>query len=221
MTVPSTTHNLNGFLKNVVSRTKGAKSALSTLIISRLWNFSIELKPSQFHLCFGSQGYIHKLIANHQYCLESSSLKSYKTTVFSHVNVLSRIANGSHCVFLRGFFFKWPDYQILLWIFFYYRIHYELLNRKRGKKKQQLVTGGSKRLLTPWAFFPSTLMMFLTVFITLIINAWYVCCKYKTMFHFYIERTCVPSSSFGGRCIRCTNSSTCRAFSILVKVFLN
>lgn len=220
MTVPSTTHNLNGFLKNVVSRTKGAKSALSTLIISRLWNFSIELKPSQFHLCFGSQGYILKLIANHQYCLESSSLKSYKTTVFSHVNVLSRIANGSHCVFLRGFFFKWPDYQILLWIFFYYRIHYELLNRKRGKK-QQLVTGGSKRLLTPWAFFPSTLMMFLTVFITLIINAWYVCCKYKTMFHFYIERTCVPSSSFGGRCIRCTNSSTCRAFSILVKVFLN
>lgn len=183
MTVPSTTHNLNGFLKNVVSRTKGAKSALSTLIISRLWNFSIELKPSQFHLCFGSQGYIHKLIANHQYCLESSSLKSYKTTVFSHVNVLSRIANGSHCVFLRGFFFKWPDYQILLWIFFYYRIHYELLNRKRGKK-QQLVTGGSKRLLTPWAFFPSTLMMFLTVFITLIINAWYVCCKYMTMFHF-------------------------------------
>lgn len=118
MTVPSTTHNLNGFLKNVVSRTKGAKSALSTLIISRLWNFSIELKPSQFHFCFGSQGYILKLIANHQYCLESSSLKSYKTTVFSHVNVLSRIANGSHCVFLRGFFFKWPDYQILLWIFF-------------------------------------------------------------------------------------------------------
>lgn len=106
MTVPSTTHNLNGFLKNVVSQTKGAKSALSTLIISRLWNFSIELKPSQFHLCFGSQGYILKLIANHQYCLESSSLKSYKTTVFSHVNVLSRIANGSHCVFLRGFFFK-------------------------------------------------------------------------------------------------------------------
>lgn len=220
MTVPSTTHNLNGFLKNVVSRTKGAKSALSTLIISRLWNFSIELKPSQFHLCFGSQGYILKLIANHQYCLESSSLKSYKTTVFSHVNVRSRIANGSHCVFLRGFFLKWPDYQILLWIFFYYRIHYELLNRKRGKK-QQLVTGGSKRLLTPWAFFPSTQMMFLTVFITLIINAWYVCCKYMTMFHFYIERTCVPSSSFGGRCIRCTNSSTCRAFSILVKVFLN
>lgn len=118
MTVPSTTHNLNGFLKNVVSRTKGAKSALSTLIISRLWNFSIELKPSQFHFCFGSQGYILKLIANHQYCLESSSLKSYKTTVFSHVNVLSRIANGSHCVFLRDFFFKWPDYQILLWIFF-------------------------------------------------------------------------------------------------------
>lgn len=118
MTVPSTTHNLNGYLKNVVSRTKGVKSALSTLIISRLWNFSIELKPSQFHLCFGSQGYILKLIANHQYCLESSSLKSYKTTVFSHVNVLSRIANGSHCVFLRGFFFKWPDYQILLWIFF-------------------------------------------------------------------------------------------------------
>lgn len=220
MTVPSTTHNLNDFLKNVVSRTKGAKSALSTLIISRLWNFSIELKPSQFHLCFGSQGYILKLIANHQYCLESSSLKSYKTTVFSHVNVLSRIANGSHCVFLRVFFFKWPDYQILLWIFFYYRIHYELLNRKRGKK-QQLVTGGSKRLLTPWAFFPSTQMMFLTVFITLIINAWYVCCKYTTMFHFYIERTCVPSSSFGGRCIRCTNSSICRAFSILVKVFLN
>lgn len=220
MTVPSTTHNLNGFLKNVVSRTKGAKSALSTLIISRLWNFSIELKPSQFHFCFGSQGYILKLIANHQYCLESSSLKSYKTTVFSHVNVLSRIANGSHCVFLRGFFFKWPDYQILLWILFYYRIHYELLNRKRGKK-QQLVTGGSKRFLTLWAFFPSTLMMLLTVFITLIINAWYVCCKYKTMFHFYIERTCVPSSSFGGRCIRCTNSSTCRAFSILVKVFLN
>lgn len=108
MTVPSTTHNLNGFLKNVVSRTKGAKSALSTLIISRLWNFSIELKPSQFHLCFGSQGYILKLIANHQYCLESSSLKSYKTTVFSHVNVLSRIANGSHCVFLRGFFLNDP-----------------------------------------------------------------------------------------------------------------
>lgn len=23
-----------------------------------------------------------------------------------------------HIVFLRGFFFKWPDYQILLWIFF-------------------------------------------------------------------------------------------------------
>lgn len=108
MTVPSTTHNLNDFLKNVVSRTKGAKSALSTLIISRLWNFSIELKPSQFHLCFGSQGYILKLIANHQYCLESSSLKSYKTTVFSHVNVLSRIANGSHCVFLRGFFLNDP-----------------------------------------------------------------------------------------------------------------
>lgn len=107
-------------------------------------------KTSQFYFCFGSQGYILKLIANHQFCLESSSLKSYKTTVFSHVNVLSRIANGSHCVSPR-FFFKWPDYQILLWIFFYYRIHYELLNRKRGKK-QQLVTGGSKRLLTPWAF---------------------------------------------------------------------
>lgn len=108
-------------------------------------------KTSQFYFCFGSQGYILKLIANHQFCLESSSLKSYKTTVFSHVNVLSRIANGSHCVSPRFFFFKWPDYQILLWIFFYYRIHYELLNRKRGKK-QQLVTGGSKRLLTPWAF---------------------------------------------------------------------
>lgn len=134
MTVPSTTHNLNGFLKNVVSRTKGAKSALSTLIISRLWNFSIELKPSQFHLCFGSQGYIHKLIANHQYCLESSSLKSYKTTVFSHVNVLSRIANGSHCVFLRGFFLNDPITKFSFEFFFYYRIHYELLNRKRGKK---------------------------------------------------------------------------------------
>lgn len=200
MTVPSTTHNLNGFLKNVVSRTKGAKSALSTLIISRLWNFSIELKPSQFHFCCGSQGYILKLIANHQYCLESSSLKSYKTTVFSHVNVLSRIANGSHCVFLRGFFFKWPDYQILLWIFFFTTEYIMNCWTENEAKKQQLVTGGSKRLLTPWAFFPSTLMMFLTVFITLIINAWYVCCKYKTMFHFYIERTCVPSSSFGGRC---------------------
>lgn len=118
MTVPSTTHNLNGFLKNVVSRTKGAKSALSTLIISRLWNFSIELKPSQFHLCFGSQGYILKLIANHQYCLESSSLKSYKTTVFSHVNVLSRIANGSHCVFLRGFFLNDPITKFSFEFFF-------------------------------------------------------------------------------------------------------
>lgn len=118
MTVPSTTHNLNDFLKNVVSRTKGAKSALSTLIISRLWNFSIELKPSQFHLCFGSQGYILKLIANHQYCLESSSLKSYKTTVFSHVNVLSRIANGSHCVFLRGFFLNDPITKFSFEFFF-------------------------------------------------------------------------------------------------------
>lgn len=118
MTVPSTTHNLNGFLKNVVSRTKGAKSALSTLIISRLWNFSIELKPSQFHFCFGSQGYILKLIANHQYCLESSSLKSYKTTVFSHVNVLSRIANGSHCVFLRGFFLNDPITKFSFEFFF-------------------------------------------------------------------------------------------------------
>lgn len=221
MTVPSTTHNLNGFLKNVVSRTKGAKSALSTLIISRLWNFSIELKPSQFHLCFGSQGYIHKLIANHQYCLESSSLKSYKTTVFSHVNVLSRIANGSHCVFLRGFFLNDPITKFSFEFFFLLPNTLWTAEPKTRQKKQQLVTGGSKRLLTPWAFFPSTLMMFLTVFITLIINAWYVCCKYTTMFHFYIERTCVPSSSFGGRCIRCTNSSTCRAFSILVKVFLN
>lgn len=118
MTVPSTTHNLNDFLKNVVSRTKGAKSALSTLIISRLWNFSIELKPSQFHLCFGSQGYILKLIANHQYCLESSSLKSYKTIVFSHVNVLSRIANGSHCVFLRGFFLNDPITKFSFEFFF-------------------------------------------------------------------------------------------------------
>lgn len=140
-------------------------------------------KTSQFHFCFGSQGYILKLIANHQYCLESSSLKSYKTTVFSHVNVLSRIANGSHCVFLRGFFLNDPITKFSFEFFFYYRIHYELLNRKRGKK-QQLVTGGSKRLLTLWAFFPSTLMMFLTVFITLIINACYVCCKYMTMFHF-------------------------------------
>lgn len=220
MTVPSTTHNLNGFLKNVVSRTKGAKSALSTLIISRLWNFSIELKPSQFHLCFGSQGYILKLIANHQYCLESSSLKSYKTTVFSHVNVLSRIANGSHCVFLRGFFLNDPITKFSFEFFFTTEYIMNCWTENEAKK-QQLVTGGSKRLLTPWAFFPSTLMMFLTVFISLIINAWYVCCKYKTMFHFYIERTCVPSSSFGGRCIRCTNSSTCRAFSILVKVFLN
>lgn len=109
-------------------------------------------KTSQFHFCFGSQGYILKLIANHQYCLESSSLKSYKTTVFSHVNVLSRIANGSHCVFLRGFFLNDPITKFSFEFFFYYRIHYELLNRKRGKK-QQLVTGGSKRLLTPWAFF--------------------------------------------------------------------
>lgn len=109
-------------------------------------------KTSQFHFCFGSQGYIFKLIANHQYCLESSSLKSYKTTVFSHVNVLSRIANGSHCVFLRGFFLNDPITKFSFEFFFYYRIHYELLNRKRGKK-QQLVTGGSKRLLTPWAFF--------------------------------------------------------------------
>lgn len=140
---------------------------------------------------------------------------------FSRMSMFYQGLQTVHIVFFSEvFFFKWPDYQILLWIFFYYRIHYELLNRKRGKK-QQLVTGGSKRLLTPWAFFPSTLMMFLTVFITLIINAWYVCCKYTTMFHFNIERTCVPSSSFGGRCIRCTNSSTCRAFSILVKVFLN
>lgn len=220
MTVPSTTHNLNGFLKNVVSRTKGAKSALSTLIISRLWNFSIELKSSQFHLCFGSQGYILKLIANHQYCLESSSLKSYKTTVFSHVNVLSRIANGSHCVFLRGFFLNDPITKFSFEFFFTTEYIMNCWTENEAKK-QQLVTGGSKRLLTPWAFFPSTQMMFLTVFITLIINAWYVCCKYKTMFHFYIERTCVPSSSFGGRCIRCTNSSICRAFSILVKVFLN
>lgn len=177
-------------------------------------------KTSQFHFCFGSQGYILKLIANHQYCLESSSLKSYKTTVFSHVNVLSRIANGSHCVFLPGFFLNDPITKFSFEFFFTTEYIMNCWTENEAKK-QQLVTGGSKRLLTPWAFFPSTLMMFLTVFITLIINAWYVCCKYTTMFHFNIERTCVPSSSFGGRCIRCTNSSTCRAFSILVKVFLN
>lgn len=220
MTVPSTTHNLNGFLKNVVSRTKGAKSALSTLIISRLWNFSIELKPPSFIFVLAHKGTFLSSLPTISIALNQVHLKVIKRQ-FSRMSMFYQGLQTVHIVFFSEvFFFKWPDYQILLWIFFYYRIHYELLNRKRGKK-QQLVTGGSKRLLTPWAFFPSTLMMFLTVFITLIINAWYVCCKYKTMFHFYIERTCVPSSSFGGRCIRCTNSSTCRAFSILVKVFLN
>lgn len=76
-----------------------------------------------------------------------------------------------HIVFFSEvFFLNDPITKFSFEFFFYYRIHYELLNRKRGKK-QQLVTGGSKRLLTPWAFFPSTQMMFLTVFITLIINA--------------------------------------------------
>lgn len=220
MTVPSTTHNLNGFLKNVVSRTKGAKSALSTLIISRLWNFSIELKPPSFIFVLAHKGTFLSSLPTISIALNQVHLKVIKRQ-FSRMSMFYQGLQTVHIVFFSEvFFFKWPDYQILLWIFFYYRIHYELLNRKRGKK-QQLVTGGSKRLLTLWAFFPSTLMMLLTVFITLIINAWYVCCKYKTMFHFYIERTCVPSSSFGGRCIRCTNSSTCRAFSILVKVFLN
>lgn len=183
MTVPSTTHNLNGFLKNVVSRTKGAKSALSTLIISRLWNFSIELKPPSFIFVLAHKGTFLSSLPTISIALNQVHLKVIKRQ-FSRMSMFYQGLQTVHIVFFSEvFFFKWPDYQILLWIFFYYRIHYELLNRKRGKK-QQLVTGGSKRLLTLWAFFPSTLMMFLTVFITLIINAWYVCCKYMTMFHF-------------------------------------
>lgn len=180
MTVPSTTHNLNGFLKNVVSRTKGAKSALSTLIISRLWNFSIELKPPSFIFVLAHKGTFLSSLPTISIALNQVHLKVIKRQ-FSRMSMF--YCKRFTLCFSPRFFFKWPDYQILLWIFFYYRIHYELLNRKRGKK-QQLVTGGSKRLLTPWAFFPSTQMMFLTVFITLIINAWYVCCKYMTMFHF-------------------------------------
>lgn len=54
---------------------------------------------------------------------------------FSRMSMFYQGLQTVHIVFFSEvFFFKWPDYQILLWIFFYYRIHYELLNRKRGKK---------------------------------------------------------------------------------------
>lgn len=53
---------------------------------------------------------------------------------FSRMSMFYQGLQTVHIVFFSEVFFKWPDYQILLWIFFYYRIHYELLNRKRGKK---------------------------------------------------------------------------------------
>lgn len=90
---------------------------------------------------------------------------------FSRMSMFYQGLQTVHIVFFSEvFFLNDPITKFSFEFFFYYRIHYELLNRKRGKK-QQLVTGGSKRLLTPWAFFPSTQMMFLTVFITLIVNA--------------------------------------------------
>lgn len=220
MTVPSTTHNLNGFLKNVVSRTKGAKSALSTLIISRLWNFSIELKPPSFICVLAHKGTFISSLPTISIALNQVHLKVIKRQ-FSRMSMFYQGLQTVHIVFFSEVFFLNDPITKFSFEFFFTTEYIMNCWTENEAKKQQLVTGGSKRLLTPWAFFPSTQMMFLTVFITLIINAWYVCCKYMTMFHFYIERTCVPSSSFGGRCIRCTNSSICRAFSILVKVFLN
>lgn len=131
MTVPSTTHNLNGFLKNVVSRTKGAKSALSTLIISRLWNFSIELKPPSFICVLAHKGTFLSSLPTISIALNQVHLKVIKRQ-FSRMSMF--YCKRFTLCFSPRFFFKWPDYQILLWIFFYYRIHYELLNRKRGKK---------------------------------------------------------------------------------------
>lgn len=118
MTVPSTTHNLNGFLKNVVSRTKGAKSALSTLIISRLWNFSIELKPPSFIFVLAHKGTFLSSLPTISIALNQVHLKVIKRQ-FSRMSMFYQGLQTVHIVFFSEvFFFKWPDYQILLWIFF-------------------------------------------------------------------------------------------------------
>lgn len=117
MTVPSTTHNLNGFLKNVVSRTKGAKSALSTLIISRLWNFSIELKPPSFIFVLAHKGTFLSSLPTISIALNQVHLKVIKRQ-FSRMSMFYQGLQTVHIVFFSEVFFKWPDYQILLWIFF-------------------------------------------------------------------------------------------------------
>lgn len=118
MTVPSTTHNLNGFLKNVVSRTKGAKSALSTLIISRLWNFSIELKPPSFIFVLAHKGTFLSSLPTISIALNQVHLKVIKRQ-FSRMSMFYQGLQTVHIVFFSEVFFKWPDYQILLWIFFF------------------------------------------------------------------------------------------------------
>ena len=109
--------------------------------------------------------------------LGTGSPKSYKTSAFSHVSDLLGIANGSHCV-SPSFFLNDLDYQILLWIFFYYRIHSELLNRKRGKKAA--CDRGKAATVNTLSWFGQ--MMFITAFISLITITRFILCKYFAFF---------------------------------------
>lgn len=104
MTVPSTTHNLNGFLKNVVSRTKGAKSALSTLIISRLWNFSIELKPPSFIFVLAHKGTFLSSLPTISIALNQVHLKVIKRQ-FSRMSMFYQGLQTVHIVFFSEVFF--------------------------------------------------------------------------------------------------------------------
>lgn len=103
MTVPSTTHNLNGFLKNVVSRTKGAKSALSTLIISRLWNFSIELKPPSFIFVLAHKGTFLSSLPTISIALNQVHLKVIKRQ-FSRMSMFYQGLQTVHIVFFSEVF---------------------------------------------------------------------------------------------------------------------
>lgn len=112
--------------------------------------------------------------------LGTGSPKSYKTSAFSHVSDLLGIANGSHCV-SPSFFLNDLDYQILLWIFFYYRIHSELLNRKRGKKAA--CDRGKAATVHTFSWFGQ--MMFITAFISLITITRFILCKYFALISFF------------------------------------
>ena len=112
--------------------------------------------------------------------LGTGSPKSYKTSAFSHVSDLLAIANGSHCV-SPSFFFKWPRLPNSPLNFFYYRIHSELLNRKRGKKAA--CDRGKAATVHTLSWFGQ--MMFITTFISLITITRFILCKYFALISFF------------------------------------